>query len=116
MNDYAFASLPGIEQEELLWLQELTRNYPPETRQRFLALYQGRRKEPQNILIFCLIGFFGIAGIHRFILDQTGMGILYLLTGGLCWIGTIVDVINHKRLTWEFNKKAALESAALLGL
>jgi len=116
MNDYAFSSLPGIEQEELLWLQELTRNYSSENRQRFLAIYQGRRKEPSLILICCLIGLVGAAGIHRFILNQIGMGILYFLTGGLCVVGTIVDAINHRKLAWEHNKRAALESAALLGL
>jgi len=111
-----FASLPGIEQEELLWLQELTRDYSIETRQRFLAVYEGRRKDPQLILILCLVGLIGPAGIHRFLTNQIGMGILYILTVGLCWIGTIVDAINYRKLAWEYNKKAALQSAALLGL
>lgn len=116
MTNYAFTSLPGIEQEELLWLEELTRDYSAETRQRFLAIYEGRRKDPQVILICCLVGLIGPAGIHRFLINQVGMGILYLLTIGLCWIGTIVDAINYRKLTWEYNKKAALQSAALLGL
>lgn len=116
MTNYAFTNLPGIEQEELLWLEELTRDYSPETRQRFLAIYEGRRKDPQVILICCLVGLIGPAGIHRFLINQVGMGILYLLTIGLCWIGTIVDAINYRKLTWEYNKKAALQSAALLGL
>lgn len=116
MTDHAFATLPGIEQEELLWLQELTRDYSIETRQRFLTIYQGRRKDPQVVLICCLIGLIGPAGIHRFLLNQIGMGILYILTLGLCLVGTIVDAINYRRLAWEYNKKAALESAALLGL
>jgi TM2 domain-containing membrane protein YozV len=116
MTDYAFTNLPGIEQEELLWLEELTRDYSIETRQRFLAIYEGRRKDPQVILICCLVGLIGPAGIHRFLINQVGMGILYLLTIGLCWIGTIVDAVNYRKLTWEYNKKAALQSAALLGL
>ena len=116
MNDFSFAMLPGIQQEELLWLQELTRNYSQDNRQKFLALYQGRRKDPQTILICCLIGLSGPAGIHRFILNQIGMGILYILTFGLCLVGTIVDAINNQKLTWEYNKNAAMECAALLGL
>jgi TM2 domain-containing membrane protein YozV len=116
MNDFSFAMLPGIQQEELLWLQELTRNYSQDNRQKFLALYQGRRKDPQTILICCLIGLIGPAGIHRFILNQIGMGILYILTFGLCLVGTIVDAINNQKLTWEYNKNAAMECAALLGL
>jgi TM2 domain-containing membrane protein YozV len=116
MKDYSFASLPGIEQEELFWLQELTKSYSTENRERFLAIYQGRRKEPTIMLICCLIGLIGAAGIHRFLVNQIGMGILYFLTGGLCLIGTIVDAINYRKLTLEYNKKAAIESAALLGL
>lgn len=116
MNDLSFAFLPGIQQEELLWLQELTKNCNTDEKQKFLALYQGRRKEPQTILICCLIGLIGPAGIHRFILGQIGMGILYFLTLGLCWVGTIVDAINYQKLAWEQNKKAAMESASILGL
>ena len=37
--------------------------------------------------------FLGIIGIHRFYLGHIGIGILYLLTGGLCGIGWIVDGI-----------------------
>jgi TM2 domain-containing membrane protein YozV len=116
MTDYSFAALPGIEQEELLWLQELTKDYDASAKQRFLSIYQGRRKEPQVILICCLIGLIGPAGIHRFLLNHVGMGILYLFTIGLCWIGTIIDAIHYRKLAWEHNKKAALESVALLGL
>lgn len=42
---------------------------------------------------FVLCLFFGALGIHRFYLGHIGMGILYLLTGGLCGIGVIVDLI-----------------------
>lgn len=42
-------------------------------------------------LILCL--FLGGLGIHRFYLGHVGMGILYLLTGGLCGIGWLIDLI-----------------------
>ena len=116
MNDLSFAFLPGIQQEELLWLQELTKNSSTDEKQKFLALYQGRRKDPQTILICCLIGLIGPAGIHRFIMGQIGMGILYFLTLGLCLIGTIVDAVNYQKLAWEQNKKEAMESATIMGL
>ena len=116
MNDHAFEFLPGIQQEELLWLQELTRGFSAEQKSKFLVVYQGRRKDPQTILICCLVGLIGPAGIHRFLLNQIGMGILYILTLGLCFVGTIIDAVNYRKLTWEQNKKEALEAAALLGL
>lgn len=37
--------------------------------------------------------FLGLIGIHRFYLGHIGMGVLYLLTGGLCGIGWLVDGI-----------------------
>lgn len=37
--------------------------------------------------------FLGLLGFHRFYLGHIGMGILYLLTGGLCGIGWLIDGI-----------------------
>lgn len=115
MNDFYFAMLPGIDHEEMVWLEELTKKYDPETRKRFLLLYQGRRKDPQTILICCLLGFVGVNGIHRFLMDQILMGILFLFTGGFCLVGTIIDAINYRRLTWEHNKQVSMDIAAMLG-
>jgi TM2 domain-containing membrane protein YozV len=55
------------------------------------------------------VGFFGIAGLQRFFVDQIGMGILYLLTGGICFIGTIIDLVNYKQLAIEYNQKQAMQ-------
>lgn len=52
-------------------------------------------------LICCVIGFFAVAGIHRFITGHILLGIVYLLTGGLCFIGTIIDVIAIARGTFR---------------
>lgn len=38
--------------------------------------------------------FFGYLGIHRFYVGQTGMGLLYLFTVGLCGIGALVDFVQ----------------------
>ena len=116
MSDFSFAMLPGIETEEMLWLQELTKGYSSENKQRFLAVYQTRRKDPQTILICSLIGFVAVAGIQRFLLNQIAMCIIYVVTLGFCFVGTIIDAVNHRKMTWEFNKKEALSAAALLGL
>ena len=62
------------------------------------------------MLIFCIVGFCLVPGIQRFITGQMGMGMLYLFTGGLCLIGSIVDLVNHKDLAMEFNQKMVFES------
>ena len=36
----------------------------------------------------------GLFGIHRMYLGYWGIGILHLLTGGFCFIGTIIDAVN----------------------
>jgi TM2 domain-containing membrane protein YozV len=58
-------------------------------------------------LILALIGLLGVAGIHRFFVGHIGMGILYVFTGGLCLVGTIVDMINYKNFAFEYNRKIA---------
>lgn len=53
-----------------------------------------RRCSPKSrglALLLCLV--FGIVGVHKFYLGRIGMGILYLLTGGLFGIGVLVDVL-----------------------
>ena len=54
------------------------------------------------ILVTTILGFFGVAGVQRFLTGQIGMGLLYFFTAGLCFIGTIIDLINHKRLTYVY--------------
>lgn len=106
-------SLPGIDNIELQFLQNLMAGMNDQQKQQFLNIYSARRKDPQTILLLSLLGLVVIAGIHRFVLEEIGMGILYFFTGGLCLVGTIVDAINYKSLTWKFNQTKALESAQI---
>lgn len=103
--------LPGLQPDELAIIQSLTKEMSDTQKRQFIAIYQGRRKDQQTLLIVTLIGFLGVAGIQRFMVGQIGMGVLYLLTGGICGIGTIVDLINIKQMASDFNRTQALESA-----
>lgn len=40
------------------------------------------------------IGGFGTLGLHRFYLRKHGTGLLWLLTGGVFWIGAVVDLFR----------------------
>ncbi|MEP7165163.1 MAG: TM2 domain-containing protein [Ferruginibacter sp.] len=114
MNQNLVTLIPSVEPDELAYLQELTKGLSDDKLKLFISIYNGKRKKAETILICCLLGFVCFAGIQRFVVGQMGMGILYLFTGGLCLIGTIVDVINHKELAYEFNQKMALESMAMI--
>lgn len=106
--------IPEITGEEMLYVQSLLKEMDDEKARTFATLYRTRRKDPQMILITALLGLIGFAGIHRFIIGQIGMGILYFLTAGLCLIGTIVDLVNHQKLAFEYNQKMANESLAMI--
>jgi len=51
----------------------------------------GRERNKWVALILCL--FLGLVGGHKFYEGKIGMGILYLFTFGLCFIGVIIDFI-----------------------
>lgn len=42
---------------------------------------------------FFLCLFFGVLGIHKFYEGRVLLGIVYLLTLGLCGVGVIIDLI-----------------------
>ena len=53
------------------------------------------QKPAQKKMIMALICFFlGGLGIHRFMMGHTGIGVLMILTGGVCGILTLVDFIR----------------------
>lgn len=114
MNSRLIRLVPGIEGEELMYVQNLTKDLTDEQVETFASIYNGKRKKSETTLIAALLGFFGVAGLQRFLLDQIIIGIMYLLTAGLCFIGTIVDIVNYKKLTFEYNQSAAHESLQLM--
>lgn len=106
--------LPELTGEEMIYVQNLIKDFDDERARSFANIYRSRRKEPMLILVTALLGFVVLAGVHRFIIGQIGMGLLYLFTGGLCLIGTIVDLVNHQKLAFEYNQKVANEILVML--
>lgn len=107
-------NLPGIDPQEILLIQELTKNMTEVQQQQFIMVYQGNRKDPQTVLLLTLLGFVGVAGIQRFIVEDVGIGVLYLITGGICGIGTIIDIVNYKQIAYRFNYKKAVQAANMV--
>lgn len=106
--------MPGLQPDELMFIQNLTKDMNENQQQQFFALYQGKRKDQQTLTLLTALGFLGVAGIQRFVIGDTGMGIAYILTGGFCCIGTIIDLVNIKQMTSDFNQKQALETASMV--
>ena len=109
-----FQFLPELQGRELMFVQGLTKDFNDTQMMNFANVYRTRRRDPQIILLTTLLGFVAVAGVQRFLINQIGMGILYLFTGGLCLIGTIIDLINYQDLAMEYNMQQANEAAMLV--
>ena len=50
---------------------------------------------PKKLWVAYLLWFlFGFLGVHKFYLDKIVLGILYILTGGLFFIGWLIDLFT----------------------
>ena len=116
VNPVFLKYLYDISPEELITINSRTQGFSDDELTHFCMIYRSKRKDPQTILLLSLLGLVFVAGIHRFVLGHTGMGILYFFTAGLCWIGTIVDAINHKSLALEYNGQMISETLVMLNM
>ena len=75
---------------------------------KFALLSTIEMTDPTTLLLVSI--FLGSLGIDRFMIGDTGMGILKLLTGGCCGILTIIDwfTISGKTKELNFNKVMGL--------
>lgn len=109
MNDTIIKFLPEADIQELMFLDSLSGNIEDDALLDFLISYKTRRRKPEIILILTAMGFLGVAGIQRLYVNNIFLGVLYVVTAGLCFIGTIVDLINHKEIARQYNKNIAIE-------
>lgn len=80
----------------------------------FTSAYRVRRRDPQHVLLATLLGFFGVAGVQRLWLGDIVWGVLFLVTGGFCGIGTVVDLVRHRDLADRYNFQQANETAMMV--
>jgi TM2 domain-containing membrane protein YozV len=116
INPVILKYLYDLTPEELITINSRTKDFSDDQLSQFCMIYRSKRKDPQLILLLCLLGLVGVAGVQRFLLGQIGMGILYFFTGGLCLVGTIVDAINHKDLAMEYNANMISETLLMLNM
>ena len=69
-------------------------------------------KDPTTMLILSI--FLGSFGVDRFMLGETGMGIVKLLTAGCCGILTIIDWFSITSKTKSYNYQQFMNAVAVL--
>ena len=106
--------VPEAKGNELYFLDDVTKQFDDNEMMDFANVYRSRRRDPQLILLTTLLGFVLIAGIQRFLTNNIGLGILYVFTAGLCFIGTIVDAVNYENIAFDYNRRIAEETAAII--
>lgn len=75
-----------------------------------MANYVSTTSDKKKWVAFWLCLLLGGLGIHRFYVGKIGTGIIYLLTGGLCGIGWIVDLIKILMGSFRDNTGAPLRA------
>ncbi len=116
INPTILKYLYDVTPEELVTINSRIKDFNDDEVSQFCMIYRSKRKDPQLILILCLLGLVGVAGVQRFVIGNIGLGILYFFTAGLCFVGTIVDAINHKSLAMEYNAKMITETLSMLNM
>lgn len=98
---YIMANQKYLPAEKILFLRE---RLLAADDSRMIMMTSVEFKDPTTILLISI--FLGPLGIDRFMLGETGMGILKLLTGGCCGILTIIDwfTVQNKAKEANFQK------------
>ncbi len=109
MDKLILTYLPGAALEELIFIEEITEDFSDGEREEFLLHYRDRRAREEMIVILCALGFVGFSGLHRLYTRRILLGLAFFFTAGFCFIGTIVDLINHRSITREYNRNQALD-------
>lgn len=102
---YIMTNQKYFPEEKIMYLKDKLRTMDEE---KFSLISTISLKDPTTILLVSI--FLGGLGIDRFMIGDTGMGILKLLTAGCCGILTIVDwfTISKKTKDMNFNRIMSL--------
>ena len=102
---YIMTNQKYFPEEKIVYLKDKLRTMDDE---KFSLISTNEMKDPTTLLLVSI--FLGALGIDRFMIGDTGMGILKLLTGGCCGILAIIDwfTISKKTKELNFNKVMSL--------
>jgi TM2 domain-containing membrane protein YozV len=92
--------------EQQMMMKDLT----DQQKMLFSSQFDSAKKDRNTILVLSV--FLGSWGIDRFMIGDMGMGILKLLTLGLCGILWLIDLFLIRGKVDEYNRKKANEILA----
>lgn len=85
----------------------LIKDFTDQQKMLFVSQFESVRKDPGTVLILSVL--FGHFGVDRFLLGDTGMGLVKLFTFGGCGIITIIDWFTTKGRANDYNRARAVE-------
>lgn len=77
------------------------------TEQRLMFDQEFEKKQKKMAAAYLLWFFLGFIGIHKFYLQKTGLGVLYIFTGALFGVGWIIDAFITAKRVHELNESIA---------
>ena len=70
MYSNLLAGIRSITPEEYNYLEQVMSGMSQKQAEGFVMFYRGKRRSPQEILLFTLLGFIIIAGVQRFVIGR----------------------------------------------
>ena len=107
---YMLANSKYFHSERIPYIQERLAHLPEE---KFNLLYTVQLKDPSTMLLVSI--FIGEFGVDRFMIGDTGLGILKLLTLGGCLIWWVIDMFLISNRTREVNFNRLMEAVDQAG-
>lgn len=101
VQQYLLTNQKYFPQEKILFLKERLLSLDEK---QFSALYSIELKDPLILLVISI--FLGSFGVDRFMINDTSLGVLKLISCGGCGIWTFIDwiLIMDRTKLYNFNK------------
>ena len=64
------------------------------------------RRDTTLAYVLWLGPFFGVCGLHRLYMGRWVSGLIWFCTGGLCFVGQLVDLVMMPRMVEDSNRGA----------
>lgn len=90
-------------------LAEMQKDMTDQQKLQFSSQYNSSKKDPTIAIILAVV--LGTLGVDRFYVGDIGLGVLKLLTGGVCGIMWLIDIFLISGRAHDVNREKAQEVA-----